>query len=87
MNNKIKNIVVSSVFIAFIALFVVLCAVCYFNPVETSEAERRPLAQFPEEITWEGILDKTVINVGRLAREGMRDTDKTILEIMLSDGC
>lgn len=62
MNNKIKNIVVSSVFIAFIAFFVAMCAVCYFNPVETSEAERRPLAQFPEEITWEGILDKTVIN-------------------------
>ena len=32
-------------------------------------------------------VDKTVTNVGRLAREGMRETDKTILEIMLSDGC
>lgn len=32
-------------------------------------------------------VDKTVCNVGRLAREGMRETDKTILEIMLSDGC
>ena len=31
--------------------------------------------------------DKTVSNVGRLAREGMRQTDRTILEIMLSDGC
>ena len=31
-------------------------------------------------------VDKTVTNVGRLAREGMRSTDKTILEIMLSDG-
>ena len=31
--------------------------------------------------------DKTVTNVGRLAREGMRQTDKTILEIMLSEGC
>ncbi len=31
--------------------------------------------------------DKTVVNVGRLAREGMRETDKTILEIMLSEGC
>ena len=31
--------------------------------------------------------DKTVSNVGRLAREGMRETDRTILEIMLSDGC
>lgn len=31
--------------------------------------------------------DATVVNVGRLAREGMRETDRTILEIMLSDGC
>ncbi len=32
-------------------------------------------------------VDKTVSNVGILAREGMRQTDKTILRIMLSDGC
>lgn len=31
--------------------------------------------------------DKTVSNVGRLAREGMRETDRTILRIMLDDGC
>ena len=31
--------------------------------------------------------DRTVSNVGRLAREGMRQTDRTILEIMFSDGC
>ncbi len=30
-------------------------------------------------------VDKTVYNVGKLAREGMRQTDKTILEIMLSN--
>ena len=30
-------------------------------------------------------VDKTVVNVGRLAREGMKQTDKTILQIMLSD--
>ena len=30
-------------------------------------------------------VDKTVYNVGRLAREGMRQTDRTILEIMLSN--
>ena len=29
--------------------------------------------------------DKTVYNIGRLAREGMRETDRTILEIMLSE--
>ena len=31
--------------------------------------------------------DKTVSNIGILAREGMRETDRTILKIMLSDGC
>ena len=30
-------------------------------------------------------VDKTVRNVGRLAREGMKETDKTILEIMLAE--
>ena len=30
-------------------------------------------------------VDKTVINVGRLAREGMKETDKTILQIMLDE--
>ena len=31
--------------------------------------------------------DRTVTNIGILAREGMRETDRTILKIMLSDGC
>ena len=31
--------------------------------------------------------DQTVTNVGRLAREGMRETDRTILKIMLEDPC
>ena len=30
-------------------------------------------------------VDNTVYNVGKLAREGMRQTDRTILEIMLSN--
>ena len=30
-------------------------------------------------------VDNTVNNVGRLAREGMRETDKTILKIMLDE--
>ena len=29
--------------------------------------------------------DNTVYNIGKLAREGMRETDRTILEIMLSN--
>ena len=62
MNNKIKNIVVTVAFVLFIAIFVGQCCVAFFNPVERSESERRPLAQFPEDITWAGIIDKTVIN-------------------------
>ena len=62
MNDKIKNAVVTSVFVGFIAFFVVMCMVSFFNPAEKSEAERRPLAQFPDKITWAGIIDKTVIN-------------------------
>jgi L-cysteine desulfidase len=30
-------------------------------------------------------VDNTVSNVGRLAREGMKETDKTILKIMLNE--
>ncbi len=62
MNNKIKNIVVTVTFVAFIAFFVIQNVIIYFNPAESSSAERRPLAQFPENITVEGVLDKTVID-------------------------
>ena len=31
--------------------------------------------------------DRTVSNIGRLAREGMKETDNTILRIMLDEGC
>lgn len=61
MKNSIRNIVVTVTFCVFIAFFAVFCAIQFFNPVEMSESERRPLAQFPTDITWEGIIDKTVI--------------------------
>jgi hypothetical protein len=62
MSNKLKNIIVTVLFVAFIAAFVGMCTYRYFNPVETSESERRPLAQFPTEISWETILNKKAIN-------------------------
>jgi hypothetical protein len=37
--------------------FVVMCGVKYFNPSAQSESERRPLAQFPTDITWESIIN------------------------------
>lgn len=62
MTNKVKNLVVSFSFILFVAFFSVMCIIRYFNPAANSESERRPLAQFPDEITWESIIDKTVID-------------------------
>lgn len=62
MKNSVRNIVVTVTFCVFIAFFVVFCTIQFFNPVETSESERRPLAQFPTDITWNGIIDKTVID-------------------------
>ncbi len=62
MQNKIKNIVVTVAFSLFLLVFSGMCVVRYFNPQEMSWSERRFLAQFPKEITWEGIVDKTVIN-------------------------
>ena len=58
MNNKIKNIVVTSVFVIFLAFFVAMCGFKIVNPTNSSAAERRPLEQFPENITWEGVIDK-----------------------------
>ena len=62
MNNKIKNIVVTVAFVLFMAIFVGQCVAAYFSPVSFSSSERRPLAQFPDKITWQGIVDKTVID-------------------------
>lgn len=61
MENRVKNITLTVAFGLFLGLFAVLCVIKFFAPEESSVAERRPLAQFPEEITWEGILDKSVI--------------------------
>ena len=62
MQDKIKNIVVASVFSLFLVIFSVFCIKAYFNPNLHSDAENRDLAQLPTDITWEGIVDKTVIN-------------------------
>ena len=61
MSNKLKSVIVTLVFVAFLATFVGMCVFSYFNQVETSEAERRPLAQFPKDINWENILNKKVM--------------------------
>lgn len=62
MNNKIRNITVTLTFVIFIAFFSLTAVLRYFDPAESSDAERRPLAQFPEDISWSGVVDKTVID-------------------------
>ena len=61
MQNRIKNIAVTFSFLIALTFLVGMCVKMYLNPVATSESERRPLAQFPAEITWESILDRTSI--------------------------
>ena len=61
MSNQVKNIIVTLTYVTFMLIFVSMCAISFFNQKDMSESERRPLAQFPTEITWEGILDKSVI--------------------------
>ena len=63
MQNKTKNILVTVLFSLFIAFFTVMSIYSGFlNPKATSEAERRPLAQFPSDLSWEAIKDKTAID-------------------------
>ncbi len=62
MNNKLKSIVVTVTFVVFIAVFVVQCCIAYLNPVVTSLSERRPLAQFPEDLSWSSVIDKSFID-------------------------
>lgn len=61
MRNDIKNFIVTLTYVCFAAFFGVLCICAGFNPVLQSESERRPLAQFPQDITVSGLLDGSVI--------------------------
>lgn len=62
MQNREKNVAVSIAFILTLVFFIGASILMYKNPVEISESERRPLAQFPEKITWETVKDKTAID-------------------------
>lgn len=56
MENKIKNIVVTSVFVAFVGFFVILCTLTHFNPKAYSYVEKRELAQFPKDATFAELI-------------------------------
>lgn len=61
MQKKIKNIAVTFSFLGTLAFLVIMCVVKFYNPTEISDSERRPLAQFPEKLTWESVKDRTWI--------------------------
>jgi len=61
MKKEWKNYIVTLTYVCFAAFFAVLCICAGLNPVAQSESERRPLAQFPQEITADGIFDGSVI--------------------------
>lgn len=58
MNNKVKSVVTTIAFVAFITVFVVMCIIQAINPVTYSFLEKRPMAQFPGEITWESLTTR-----------------------------
>lgn len=61
MKNETKNFIVTLTYVCFTAFFAVMCICAGLNPVQQSESERRLLAQFPQNITAEGLFDGSVI--------------------------
>ena len=61
MKKETKNFIITLTYVCFTAFFVAMCICAGLNPVKTSESERRPLAQFPGNITAEGLFDGSVI--------------------------
>ena len=62
MNHSTKHKPVVITAVVYMALVLVFCTVAFFHPTARSESERRDLAQFPQDITWSGIVDKTVMD-------------------------
>ncbi len=61
MRKETKNFIVTLTYVCFTAFFVAMCICAGLDPVAQSESERRPLAQFPENVTAEGLFDGSVI--------------------------
>ena len=58
MTNRVKDIVTTIVFIAFVGIMFILCLAMPKNSM--SESERRPLATFPD-ITFKGVVNASVM--------------------------
>ena len=61
MKKETKHFIVTLTYVCFTAFFAVLIICAGLNPVRQSDSERRPLAQFPQNITAAGIFDGSVI--------------------------
>ena len=61
MRKETKSYIMTLAYVCFTAFFAVMCICAALSPREYSDAERRPLAQLPEKITWAGITDGSVI--------------------------
>ncbi len=61
MRKETKNFIATLTYVCFTAFFVAMCICAGLDPVAHSESERRPLAQFPENVTAEGLFDGSVI--------------------------
>ena len=57
MSNKVKNIVTTVLFSAFVAFFSVMCVIKCFNPTDYFTVEKRPAAQLPSDFTWQEFLE------------------------------
>jgi hypothetical protein len=56
-----KNIAVTLTFLLTLALGLVACLWSGSRPAAYSQVEKRPLAQFPKDVTWQSLVDKTSI--------------------------
>ncbi len=61
MKKEWKHYIVTLTYVCFTAFFVTMCICAGLNPAQQSDSERRPLAQFPENITVNTLFDGSVI--------------------------
>lgn len=57
----IKNIAVTLTFVLLLASGLAACIWAGAHPATYSRVEKRPLAQFPQNVTWQSLVDKTSI--------------------------
>lgn len=61
MKHSIKSMAVALTFVLVLASGLASCLWSGTNPISYSRTEKRPLAQFPKNVTWQSLVDKTSI--------------------------